>query len=130
MTFKTVTDYSGDSPTSASPRDSDSGKRSVTFSSHVDKTTFKTNASVSSMHQALKSKRRRNRKKEERKASNTRRRHNSTGSECSSCDEHDQRHSSESHSEEDMEPEPLAEQIQETGKFFRVCSLCCQLPKQ
>lgn len=69
------------------------------------------------MKQALKSKRRRNRKKEERKVGHGgRRRHNSNGSECSSCDEHDHRHSSESHSEEDVEQEPLTEQIEETGE--------------
>lgn len=64
-----------------SPRD-DFFKKSVTFNEHVDKTTFKTKAAVSSMTQALKSKRRRMRKKQEK-----RNRRNSGSSEGSS-DEH------------------------------------------
>lgn len=63
-------------------------KKSVSFSDHVDKATFKPGATVSSMTTVLKSKRRRNRKREEKK----RRRHNSTGSECSSGDEHSHHH--------------------------------------
>ncbi|KAL4239094.1 Protein kintoun [Mactra antiquata] len=115
---------SGESPTSLSPRDSDGVKRSVTFNSRVDKTTYKTNAAPSSMKQALKSKRRRNRKREEKKCSReNRRRHNSTGSECSSCDEHDGRHSSESHSEDDVDVEQLAQQIEETGKKVEDCGV-------
>ncbi|XP_045165132.2 protein kintoun-like [Mercenaria mercenaria] len=117
---------SGDSPTSCSPRDSDgsTGRRSVSFNSHIDKTTYKTNATVTSMKQALKSKRKRNRKREEKKKEKDgRRRHNSNGSECSSCDEHDSRHSSESHSEDDPEAEDLAQQLEETGKKVEDCGV-------
>lgn len=108
---------SGDSPTGTSPRDSDSSsgiKRSVSFSDHIDKTTFKSNASVTSMKQALKSKRKRQRKKEEKKRDNKagRRRHNSSEG---SSDDPDTRSSSESHSEEDRS-EDMAQQLEETGK--------------
>lgn len=68
------------------------------------------------MKQALKSKRKRNRQREEKKRNReNRKRHNSNGSEGSSCDEHDGRHSSESHSEDDPESEDLAKQLETTG---------------
>ena len=106
---------SSESPTGTSPREIDGQKRGVHFNSHVDKTTFKSNLSVSSMKVTLKSKRRRNRKREERKKDKcSRRRHNSTGSECSSCDEVEAKASSESLSEE--ENGDLGAQIDETGK--------------
>ena len=106
---------SSESPTGTSPREIDGQKRGVHFNTHVDKTTFKSNLSVSSMKVTLKSKRRRNRKREERKKDKcSRRRHNSTGSECSSCDEVDAKASSESLSEEDNGD--LGAQIDETGK--------------
>lgn len=108
---------SGESPTGLSPREIDGQKKEVHFNSHVDKTTFKSNLSVSSMKVALKSKRRRQRKREEKKAEKierSRRRHNSTGSECSSCDEHDSKLSAESHSEDDHDD--LSQQMDEAGK--------------
>lgn len=65
------------SPTS--PRDELFGfKKSVKFNDHIDQTTFRTGAAVTSMTTALKSKRRRNRKREEKK--NGRQRLNSGGS--------------------------------------------------
>ncbi|XP_052769097.1 protein kintoun-like [Mya arenaria] len=91
------TSSSGDSPTSTSPRDNDGGRHSVTFNSHIDRASFKTNASVSSMTQALKSKRRNRRKREERKERGPRRRHNSASSEGSSCDEGDLRLGAKAH---------------------------------
>ena len=102
---------SSESPTGTSPRELDGQKRGVHFSSHIDKTTYKSNMSVNSMKVTLKSKRRRNRKREEKKKEKCRKRHNSTGSECSSCDEHDTKVSSESHSDDD-----LGSQIDEAGK--------------
>ena len=108
---------SGESPTGLSPRESDGEKKGVHFNTHIDKTTYKSNMSVNSMKVALKSKRRRHRKKEEKKADKlekSRRRHNSTGSECSSCDEHDTKLSSESHSDDDLDG--LSEQLGEAGK--------------
>lgn len=77
-----------------SPRD-EFFKKSVTFNEHVDKATFKTKAAVSSMTQALKSKRRRMRKKQEK-----RNRRNSGSSEGSS-DEH--RYSDGDHSDKGVE---------------------------
>ena len=77
-----------------SPRD-EFFKKSVKFNDRVDKTTYKTRAAVSSMTQALKSKRRRNRKKEEK-----RNRKNSGSSEGSS-DEH--RMSDTDHTEKTVE---------------------------
>ena len=108
---------SGESPTGLSPRELDGDKRGVHFNSHIDKTTYKSNMSVNSMKVALKSKRRRHHKKEEKKAAKlekSRRRHNSTGSECSSCDEHDSKLSSESHSDDELDD--LSQQLGETGK--------------
>jgi len=106
--------FSGDSPSSLSPRDNDPN-RHVTFNAHVDSTTFKTNASVSSMKQALKSKRRNQRKREEkRKEKGGRRRHSSTGSEGSSCDEGELLRSSESTGEDDGEP----------GRLLSGCDSC------
>lgn len=72
------------SPTS--PRDELFGfKKSVKFNDHIDQTTFRTGAAVTSMTTALKSKRRRNRKREEKK--NGRQRLNSGGSEGTSSGE-------------------------------------------
>ena len=102
---------SSESPTGTSPRELDGQKRGVHFSTHIDKTTYKTNMSVNSMKVTLKSKRRRNRKREEKeKKDKSRRRHNSTGSECSSCDEHDSKLSSED------DHDDLSSQINEASK--------------
>lgn len=70
----------------SSPRDELFGfKKSVKFNDHIDQTTFRTGAAVTSMTTALKSKRRRNRKREEKK--NGRQRLNSGGSEGTSSGE-------------------------------------------
>ena len=83
---------------------SSSGKRrSVSFSEHIDKATFKSSASVSSMKTSLKSKRKRQRKWEEKKdKASSRRRHNSTGSEGSGDDYMHSLSDSRSVSEEEM----------------------------
>ncbi|KAK7103653.1 protein kintoun-like [Littorina saxatilis] len=84
-------------------------RRSVSFSEHIDKATFKTSASVNSMKTLLKSKRKRQRKWEEKTDKvSSRRRHNSTGSEGSG-DDHT--HSmSDSHSHSDDEEKGQGEQ--------------------
>ncbi|XP_076463612.1 protein kintoun-like [Babylonia areolata] len=81
-----------------------SGKRrSVSFSKHIDKATFKSSASVNSMKTALKSKRKRQRKWEEKKdKASSRRRHNSTGSEGSGDDHCHSQSDSHSHSDEEL----------------------------
>ena len=100
----------GDSPRSpiddedelSSSLNSSGKRRSVSFSKHIDKATFKSSASVNSMKTSLKSKRKRQRKWEEKhdKAS-SRRRHNSTGSEGSGDDHTHSLSDSHSHSEEE-----------------------------
>ncbi len=65
-------------------------KKTVSFSEHVDKTSFKTNATVSALHSTLKNKKRRARKREEKYGKNGgkggRRRRTSSGGSYSSDD--------------------------------------------
>lgn len=86
---------------------SSSGKRrSVSFSEHIDKATFKSSSSVNSMKTLLKSKRKRQRKWEGKKdKASSRRRHNSTGSEGSGDDHAHSPSDSHSVSEEDLAAE-------------------------
>ena len=76
---------SSESPISESDENFDGErKKSVSFCDHVDKTTYKTASSVSSMRATLKNKRRRARKREQKQEKSRRRRHGSGGSEVSS----------------------------------------------
>lgn len=83
---RTISDSSDENGTvlSASPDSSSheghfpSVKKSVSFNERIDQTTFKTNSTVSSMHNALKSKRKRTRQREERRKNGRRRRRHSS----------------------------------------------------
>ncbi|KAL8604815.1 hypothetical protein ACOMHN_028443 [Nucella lapillus] len=101
----TVSESSEDLNHNPDSAHSSPGKRNtVSFSEHIDKATFKSAGSVSSMKTALKSKRKRQRKWEEKKdKSSSRRRHNSTGSEGSSDDHAPSMPGSHSISEEEVE---------------------------
>ena len=59
-------------------------KKSVSFSEHVDKTSYKANATVSALHNTLKNRRKKQRKREEKRCG--RRRRTSSGGSCSSDD--------------------------------------------
>ena len=63
-------------------------KKSVSFSEQVDKTCYKSNASVSALHSTLKNRRKKARKREEKRsnAKGGRRRRTSSGGSCSSDD--------------------------------------------